>query len=207
MQVSDPFQTVAFLLILIMSVIVHEVTHGYVAEMLGDPTAKLSGRLTLNPFSHLDLVGSFIVPLFMMLAGGPVFGWAKLVPYNPYNLRGGRWGPAMVAIAGPLSNLFLATFFSQLFIYKVFDTAGANNLLVGAIFINLVLFVVNMMPVPPIDGSKIIFALIPDRFYFVVETIEKYSLVFILILILFIDAILSPAVNLLFYTLTSIKFL
>ena len=197
MQASDPTQIIIFLAVLIMSVILHEVTHGYVAEMLGDPTAKLSGRLTLNPLSHLDPMGSFFVPFIMMITGGPIFGWAKPVPYNPYNLRGGKWGPAIVAVAGPLMNLFLAIVFSQIFKYQIFASEGVNNLLVGAIFINLSLFVVNMIPVSPIDGSKILFAIIPDRFYFVVETLEKYSLIFILILIMFIDAIIIPAVSLL----------
>lgn len=91
-----------------MSVVLHEVSHGVVADSLGDPTARLAGRLTLNPLKHLDPVGSFLVPGFLLLAGGPVFGWARPVPYNPYNLRAGRWGPALVALAGPLSNLLVA---------------------------------------------------------------------------------------------------
>ncbi|MEK7066328.1 MAG: site-2 protease family protein [Patescibacteria group bacterium] len=206
MQASDPIEIVIFLAVLIMSVILHEVFHGYVAEMLGDPTAKLSGRLTLNPLSHLDPVGSFLVPFIMIITGGPVFGWAKPVPYNPYNLRGGKWGPAIVAVAGPLMNLFLAIVFSQIFKYQIFSSAGVNSLLFGAIVINLSLFVVNMIPVPPIDGSKILFAIIPDRFYFVTETLEKYSLVFILILIMFIDVIIIPAVSLLFGFLTGVIF-
>ena len=201
MQAFDPTQIIIFLVVLIMSVILHEVTHGYVAEMLGDPTAKLSGRLTLNPISHLDPVGSFFVPFIMMITGGPIFGWAKPVPYNPYNLRGGKWGPAIVAIAGPLMNFSLAVFFSQILRYGVFASAGVNSILLGAVLINLSLFVVNMIPVPPIDGSKILFAIIPDRFYFVTETMEKYSLVFILVLILFLDSIIFPLVNLLFYIL------
>ena len=103
-----------FIAILIMSIVIHEVSHGYAAEMLGDPTARLAGRLTLNPINHLDMVGSFIVPVLMYLATGFVFGWAKPVPYNPYNLKDGRWGPAIVAIAGPLANIFVAVFFGLL---------------------------------------------------------------------------------------------
>lgn len=198
MQAGSPIEVVAFLLILIISVILHEITHGYVAEMLGDPTARLAGRLTLNPLSHLDPVGSFFVPLFMMMAGGPIFGWARPVPYNPYNLRGGKWGPAAVAIAGPVMNLFLAVFFAEIFMSGIFVGDSVKGLLVGGVFVNLVLFVVNIIPVPPIDGSKVLFALVPDRFYFIVETIEKYSLVFILVVILFIDSIIFPAVKLLF---------
>ena len=202
MQASDPIQTIVFLLILIMSVVMHEVTHGYVAEFLGDPTAKLSGRLTLNPVSHLDPVGSFFVPLMLIVLKLPIFGWAKPVPYNPYNLRGGKWGPALVAIAGPLMNLFLAIFFAMLFNFQIFASTGVNDLLIGAIVINLALFSVNIIPVPPIDGSKVLFAIIPDRFYYLAETMQRYSLFIVLILIMFIDSIIFPVINLLFYLLT-----
>src|SRR3989338_330219 len=97
--------------ILVMSVVIHEVSHGYAALALGDPTAKYQGRLTLNPISHLDPVGSFLVPLLGYFAGDFIIGWAKPVPFNPYNLRNQKWGEAIVAIAGPLSNIFLATIF------------------------------------------------------------------------------------------------
>src|SRR3989338_9087846 len=95
------------ILILIFSVIIHEISHGYAALFLGDPTARLAGRLTLNPMKHLDPVGSFLVPLVMSLSNLPPFGWARPVPYNPYQLRGGKWGPAIVAASGPAANLFL----------------------------------------------------------------------------------------------------
>src|SRR3990167_11078259 len=104
MQVEFIFQ----IAILIMSVVIHEVSHGYAASFLGDQTAKYQGRLTLNPLKHLDFVGSFLVPAFSYFLGGFIFGWAKPVPYNPYNLRPGRWSEAMVAATGPLSNITLA---------------------------------------------------------------------------------------------------
>src|ERR1041384_3295066 len=107
MQVQFLFQ----IAILIMSVVIHEVSHGYAASMLGDETACYQGRLTLNPIKHLDLVGSFIVPVIAYMTGGFIFGWAKPVPYNPYNLRPGRWSEALVAIAGPISNISLAIIF------------------------------------------------------------------------------------------------
>src|SRR3989344_9619311 len=105
-------ETIFSLIILIISVVLHEVSHGYAAAILGDPTAKYAGRLTLNPLAHLDPVGSFFVPILTTVLGGVTFGWAKPVPYNPYNLRGGKWGPAIVGAAGPLANLFFAGFFS-----------------------------------------------------------------------------------------------
>src|SRR3989344_4725964 len=101
-----PTDTIFFIAVLIMSVVIHEVSHGYVADYLGDPTARLAGRLTLNPLKHLDWFGSVIFPgLLILLHAGFVFGWAKPVPYNPHNLRAGKWGPAIVAAAGPASNL------------------------------------------------------------------------------------------------------
>src|SRR3989344_333679 len=105
-----PFQ----IAILIMSVVIHEVSHGYAASYLGDDTARWQGRLTLNPFKHLDLVGSFLVPVVAYMTAGFIFGWAKPVPYNPYNLRPGRWSEAIVAGAGPVSNIFLALLFGLL---------------------------------------------------------------------------------------------
>ena len=104
--------TILTLVILILSIIVHEVAHGYAANSLGDPTARLAGRLTLNPVSHIDLLGSIIIPGLLVLTGSPImFGWAKPVPYNPYNLRNHRWGEFLVAIAGVATNLFLAIIF------------------------------------------------------------------------------------------------
>src|SRR3989338_6814886 len=107
----DPAIFIIFIIILILSVIIHEVSHGYVANMLGDPTAKLAGRLTLNPISHLDPVGSFLVPVLMYVSTGFMFGWAKPVPYNPYNLRNQRWGTALVGVAGVAANFLLAIVF------------------------------------------------------------------------------------------------
>src|SRR3989344_8193335 len=103
------------IIILLLSVVFHEVSHGFVAYFLGDPTAKLAGRLTLNPLKHLDPIGSVLVPLLTYSAGGFIFGWAKPVPYNPYNLKAGRWGPALVGVAGPGGPLLLARLFPGFF--------------------------------------------------------------------------------------------
>jgi Zn-dependent protease len=110
----DPLSVIFSIAVLIMSVVVHEVSHGYAAERLGDPTARLQGRLTLNPLSHLDPVGSFLVPFLTYATTGVAFGWAKPVPYNPYNLRNQKWGEAIVAAAGPISNLIIAFLFGML---------------------------------------------------------------------------------------------
>ncbi len=193
--------TIFSLIILIMSVVLHEVSHGYTAAILGDPTAKYAGRLTLNPISHLDLVGSFFVPVLTTVLGGPTFGWAKPVPYNPYNLRGGKWGPAIVGLAGPLANLFLAVFFSFIFhvaLFKSFLSLEVIKLIIAAVQINIVLFVVNIIPVPPIDGSKVLFSLIPYRYNYVVEFMEKYQLTLILFVIFFLKNIISGPISLLY---------
>lgn len=188
------------LAILMISVVLHEISHGYAAAILGDPTAQLAGRLTLNPLKHLDPMGSVIVPMITTALGGVTFGWAKPVPYNPYNLRGGRWGPAIVGAAGPLANLFLAVIFS-IILKSGFLTGSVATLAAAAIEINIVLFVVNMIPIPPIDGSKVLFSLIPYRYNYIVEFIEKYQLLMVLLVILFLNVIISPFINIIAYFL------
>jgi len=157
------------ILILILSVVIHEVSHGYAANMLGDPTARVAGRLTLNPIKHLDLMGSIIIPGLLVISGSPfLFGWAKPVPYNPYNLRkynwGQKWGEALVAIAGPAVNIFIALVFGLL--VRLGSSIGFVNpafieISTIIVFINILLAVINMLPIPPLDGSKVLGALLP----------------------------------------------
>jgi Zn-dependent protease len=149
------------IVILVFAVIIHEVSHGVVALSLGDPTAKLSGRLTLNPIPHIDIYGSIILPLLMGLASGGafVFGYAKPVPFNPYLLRDQKWAPALVALAGPASNLVLAILLGIFYrIATIFTDipAEVGQLFAIAVVINIVLAVFNSVPIPPLDGSKII---------------------------------------------------
>lgn len=151
--------------ILIMSVVIHEVSHGYAALMLGDPTAKFAGRLTLNPVKHLDPWGSVLIPLLLVISqAGILFGWAKPVPYNPYNLRNQKYGPAIVGAAGPLSNLALALIagitLRAFFVAGIFD-GFIIQILAIIIFINVLLMVFNLLPIPPLDGSKLLFAILP----------------------------------------------
>ncbi|MBL7045877.1 MAG: site-2 protease family protein [Parcubacteria group bacterium] len=156
---------VFIIVVLILSVVVHEVAHGYAANMLGDPTARLEGRLTLNPIKHLDLFGSIVLPGLLVLSSSPfLFGYAKPVPYNPYNLRNQKWGEAIVAGAGPLVNIAIAVFFAILI--RV-GTAGAFlspsfvELSSVIIYINVLLAIINILPIPPLDGSKVISAFLP----------------------------------------------
>ncbi len=147
--------------VIVMSVVIHEVMHGVAADWLGDPTARLQGRLTLNPIPHLDLFGSIILPILTALSpGGFFFGWAKPVPYNPYNLtRAPLWGEAIVAVAGPASNLALALVFGILIRLQTFpDMIG---MLMYVVAINVSLTVLNLIPIPPLDGSKIFSAILP----------------------------------------------
>lgn len=151
--------------ILIFSVVVHEVAHGAMAYYLGDHTAKRAGRLTLNPVPHIDPMGSLILPGLMALMGsGVLFGWAKPVPYNPYNLRkGGRWGEMLVAAAGPLSNFALALVFG-LTLQLGLIPEEAVGLAFAAVYINVLLGIFNLLPIPPLDGSKIFPAFLPLAF-------------------------------------------
>ena len=191
--------TVFSILILILSVVVHEVAHGWAAYFLGDPTAKLAGRLTLNPIPHLDPMGSFLVPLLTYSLGGFIFGWAKPVPYNPYNLRAGRAGPALVAIAGPVANIFLAACFSVIVRLAIGVVPLAFiQLAAMVVVVNLGLAIFNLIPIPPLDGSKILFALIPYRYHSVEEILNRYQLFFAILAITVIAPLILPVVSFLF---------
>jgi len=147
-------------IIIIFSVMVHEISHGYMAERLGDPTARMAGRLTLNPLKHLDPFGSVILPFFLALYAPFIFGWAKPVPYNPYNLKDPQRGGALIAAAGPLSNLIIALFFGVLIRLGEAGTLPIDsnllNLFDYIVLLNIVLGVFNLVPIPPLDGSKVI---------------------------------------------------
>lgn len=159
----------------LFAITVHEVAHGYIALKLGDRTAKDLGRLTLNPIKHIDLVGTIIVPLVMLAATSFVFGWAKPVPVNPNNLRKPKIHMAYVAIAGPLANFFMAIFWIIIlklgvFFIKQDVTGGAILLFMGqaGVIINLILMILNLIPIPPLDGSKVLLAVLPkpwDRWF------------------------------------------
>ena len=160
----DP-TTLFFLLALIFSIIVHEVSHGYAAEMLGDPTARLQGRLTLNPIPHIDIVGSILVPAILVFTGaGFLFGWAKPVPYNPYNLNNKKWGEAIVAMAGPGVNILLALVFGLMIRFGSGSLPQEFIYLAGVVvFVNILLAFFNALPIPPLDGSKLLRSVLPYK--------------------------------------------
>ncbi len=199
---SDPTIFIFQLITLIASVIIHEVSHGFVAHKLGDSTAKDMGRLTLNPLKHLDFFGSFLFPLVLFLFGSPVlFGWAKPVPYNPYNLKDPQKGGGLIAAAGPVSNLSVAVVFG--FILKIFSTSGmaASSLFLFLqiiILINISLAIFNLVPIPPLDGSKILFAFLPQRFLKAQIFLEQYGFMFLLLFIFFGIRLIQPIISKIF---------
>ncbi len=160
-------EAILILIVLIFSIIVHEVAHGYAAYTLGDPTAKLAGRLTLNPVPHIDPMGSIFLPALLVFTHSPIFfGWAKPVPYNPYNLRNQRWGEAFVAIAGVATNLFLAVIFAG---FVRLASAGLIPETAGAfagtvVFVNLFLALFNLIPFPPLDGFTFLRGILPFQY-------------------------------------------
>jgi Zn-dependent protease len=183
--------TIFSLIVLLFSVIIHELAHGYVANSLGDPTAKYQGRLTLNPIVHLDIFGSIILPLLLFLSQSPVLvGWAKPVPVNPYNFTDQKWGGIKVSLAGPATNLVLALVFGLLIrflpfeIYQVF-TRGDFNILDFIVHINIILAVFNLVPIPPLDGSWLLFQFIPARYEAFKFALTQYGIFMLIIFLSF----------------------
>lgn len=157
MQILD---TIFLVAIIIFSAVIHEVMHGVASDKLGDPTARLQGRLTLNPIPHLDMFGSILLPIILVLSNSPIFfGWAKPVPYNPYNLRPGRFSEAIVAGAGPASNLIIALLGGL--VIRSGALAGLESLIFLIVVVNVMLFLFNLIPVSPLDGSKVLEAILP----------------------------------------------
>lgn len=157
-------EQVITILALIISVILHEMAHGYAANALGDPTARLQGRLSGNPLVHIDPLGSIIIPALLLLSNaGIIFGWAKPVPYNPYNLRNRKWGEAFVAAAGPATNILLAFIFALIFRFGGLIDLPQSFLQISwlIVYINILLAMFNMIPIPPLDGSKILMSVLP----------------------------------------------
>lgn len=191
-----------YIVILIMSVVIHEVSHGYAAEYFGDKTARYAGRLTLNPIKHLDMFGSIILPLLLIVTNANfLIGWAKPVPYNPDNLTNRKWGTIAIAIAGIAANLLIALVFSLLVRTAVyFDVACGPLYAISRmiIMLNLVLALFNLMPFPPLDGSKILFALLPVRLSRLQEIFEQYAIFIFLVFIFFIWQYVSPIIFLIF---------
>jgi len=199
----DPIILIIQLAILLISVVIHEVSHGWIANYLGDPTAKYAGRLTLNPIKHLDLWGSFLIPISLLIIGSPIlFGYAKPVPYNPFNLKNKKWGPAMVAIAGPASNLIIAILFGLTLRFIPFGQSlymqNFVQIMAYIVLLNLLLAVFNLVPIPPLDGSKILFALLPYKYQQLSFQLERYGMILVLFFIFFLFKYITPIIFWLF---------
>ncbi|KPJ57325.1 hypothetical protein AMJ49_01860 [Parcubacteria bacterium DG_74_2] len=202
------FETIFIIFIFLFSVIIHEIAHGEMANILGDPTARISERLTLNPLKHLDPFGSIILPGFLLLfnflfpaQGGIIFGWAKPVPVNPYNFRDQKYGSAKVAIAGPAANIFLVLIFSLLI--KILPSNSEFFLNLKAIFslivwVNLILALFNLMPIPPLDGSHILFAFLPSGTEKIKIFFQAYGPFLLIFFIIFGFQFLLPVIDWLF---------
>src|SRR3989338_7446278 len=207
----DATDAIFYIAIFVMSVVIHEVSHGFVAEYFGDKTARYAGRLTLNPLAHLDLFGSILLPAFLILSkAGFLFGWAKPVPYNPDNLSDKKWGTIAVASAGVLSNFFIAVIFgiiirlvshSSLALVLPSDFYFITSAIV---LINLALGLFNLVPIPPLDGSKILFAFLPYSFSRFITAFEQYSFFILIIFIIYFSDVLYPILAFLFHLLTGL---
>lgn len=184
---------------LLFAIMIHEVAHGWVAEKLGDPTARVLGRITLNPIVHIDLVGTIILPALLLLTGSPfLFGWAKPVPVSFANLRGGRKDMALVALSGPFSNFMLAVISSVIYHFALSQLISSSG--IGSVWysylqdpilqmaklsiqLNLVLMVINLLPILPLDGGRIVVGLAPMRVAFALEQTERFGMLIVLLLI------------------------
>lgn len=174
------------LVILIYSVILHEVSHGWVANYLGDPTARLKGRLTLDPRPHIDPIMTILLPLLLVLSGSPVvFGAAKPVPIDPFNFRELKKDTALTALAGPVTNLLIALFFALLL--RIIPL----NLFFYAVQINVFLAVFNLLPVPPLDGAKVLAGILPDELATALLNLERFGFMFIILILFFFNGVIN----------------
>ena len=193
------------ILILILSIVIHEVSHGAMANHLGDPTAKYAGRLTLNPIKHLDPIGSVILPIFLvimakLMGGGIIFGCAKPVPINPYNFRDQKYGSAKVALAGPGSNFAIALVFGLAlrFFPQLALIPGLVLIFSYVVYINILLAVFNLLPIPPLDGSHILFTFLPPGKENLKIFLQQYGFFILIFIIFFLFQWIIPIINWIF---------
>ncbi len=192
----DIFLLIFQFAILFLSIMIHEISHGSMALALGDTTAKDEGRLSFNPIKHFDLWGTFLLPilLFISTQGRFVFGWAKPVPFNPFNLKNPKKDTGLIGLAGPLSNLAVAFFFGALIRFSLFNETITSAFYL-IVYLNLMLAIFNLIPIPPLDGSKILYAILPrgaDRFIF---SLERYGLLILLFILFFGGQYIGIVIN------------
>ena len=198
--------------VLIYSIIIHEYAHGWMADRLGDPTARHSGRLTLNPIPHIDPIGSILIPGFLLMTGSNfLIGWAKPVPFNPYNLTDKKHGAMKVAAAGPASNFLIALSLGLILrflpdgIFEIYSAQVFVQLIASVIWLNLLLMVFNLLPIPPLDGSKIFLSFLPYKIQETIYRFEQFGMLFLFaLLFLLFPLIILPIVNFLFNLIVGI---
>ncbi len=191
----DLINLIFYFIIIIPSAIVHEYAHGWTADQLGDPTARHAGRLTLNPLAHIDLFGTIFMPIILLLFSGGsfMFAYAKPVPYNPYNLKNQKRDSALVAAAGPLSNLLVALVCA--FVAKHLASGSFAFVLSIIVYANILLAIFNLVPIPPLDGSKVLYALLPASAWRWKENLERYGSIILIIFIFFFFQLLNPIIQ------------
>lgn len=182
----DIVNIILILGVILLSMTLHEAMHAFMGYWLGDNTAKHEGRLTLNPIKHIDPFLTIVLPLMLAVIGAPVFGGAKPVPFNPHNVKGGEWGAALVALAGPLTNFVIAFFaYGALVLVGLSPLVGLGHMLAVMVSVNLGFFVFNMLPIPPLDGSRVLYALAPEFVRRAMELIEQYGVMLVFVVVLF----------------------
>lgn len=188
---------ICVVVIILVSMILHELAHGVMAYALGDDTAKQEGRLTLNLFKHLDPFLSLILPLFLLFTGGPIFGGAKPVPVNSRNLKYGVWGMALVAIAGPQTNFLLAflAFLIGFWTGGLMDTGAVGYCFTEFILVNLGFCIFNLIPIPPLDGSRVLYAIAPDAVRSVMDRMETFGIMIVMLIVVFVPSLVSVIIG------------
>lgn len=192
----DIIYILTVVVVVLISMTLHETMHAFASHWLGDDTAKLSGRLTFNPIKHIDPFLTLLLPIMLALVGAPIFGGAKPVPFNRDNLRWGDWGVVIVAISGPLTNFLISFIVFGLFVLSGISAQGTmGQIFITTVYVNLGLFIFNMIPIPPLDGSRLLYALAPDFFRNILESIEKFGLVLVFAILLLSGSALETFIS------------
>ncbi len=210
----EPLFLIFYVSVLIYSVIIHEYAHGWMADRLGDPTARRAGRLTLNPLPHIDPFGSILLPGLLLFSNSHfLIGWAKPVPFNPFNLKDQKYGPAKVAAAGPAANFLIALFLGL--IIRFFPLATLTNynmaifvqLIAYVVWLNLLLMIFNLIPIPPLDGSKILMTFLPFRYQQIFYRLEQWGmLILVFFVFMLFPYVVLPILSVLFKLITGVSF-
>ena len=187
--------------VILISMTLHEAMHAFVGYWLGDDTAKRQGRLTLNPLKHIDPFLTIILPVMLAIIGAPIFGGARPVPFNPDRVKGGEWGAALVAVAGPLTNLLIAFIVFGIGVLSgvitkdgVLMSLGGQIIMTG-ISVNIGFFIFNMLPIPPLDGSRVIYALAPEFVRRAMEVVERMGIGVIFVLVMLAGSVIGPILS------------